>query len=485
MAKRAFSLGEARCWRKGFSMMKLHMINGPMSGLTFDIEDEVTTIGRSSDNSIDIKDLSISRNHARITSRGERYFIEDLNSQNGTWINGHPMNPGYQIELKEGDFISIGNVVMSVGQPYSEDGMTAHYSIGLLEEQEQGGKEVLYRDTRVTDRDKLEMMYEVCTVLMQSLDLDDLAEELLESVFSCLKSIDSGALILIDQGTGEHTRVIARSRDGEKGFRMNYSRTIVNRVVSDCSAIMMADTSLKDRIDLSQSMIQMQIKSVMCVPLVTKAEIHGAIYAHSLRTAQGFTKEDLFFLTALSSPAALAIENALLFSKHTQDEQELQKARAELEHRVEERTKELSKANSQLTQEIVERKQAEENLKTTHGQLKEANRNLELAYSQLHEEEIAFLTDEDGRILGFSDKAAEVAGQSRLKLLNRNIGDLLDPQSGEKIMRQMKKTLVGVFHQTSILFTEKEHSPRIFRARMMPVNMEKGKLLLFLMRTPE
>jgi PAS domain S-box-containing protein len=487
--------GVLHCCQR-FSMIKLYMINGPMAGLTFDLEDDVTTIGRSSDNSIGIQDLSISRKHTRITLSGDRYFIEDLNSRNGTWINGHPMNPGYQIELKEGDFISVGNISMSVGEPYSEDGMITHYSIGLLEEPGQGRKDILYRDTRITDRDKLEMMYEVCTVLMQSLDLDQLAEKLLESVFSCLKSIDSGALILIGQETGEHTRVVARSRDGEKGFKMNYSRTIVNRVVSQCRAVMMSDTSLMDRVDLSTSMIRIKIKSVMCVPLVSKAEIYGVIYVHSLRIAQGFTKEDLFFLTALSSPAALAVENALLFSKHTQDEQELQKAREELEHRVEDRTKELSRANVQLKQEIAERKQAEENLETTHAQLKEANKNLELAYAQLRDakdrissqlqgEEIAFLTDEDGRILGFNDKAAEVAGQSRLKLVNRNIRDLLDLESGERLKKHMKKTRVGVFHQTSILFTEKERRPKLFRARMMPVNMEKGKMLLFLMRMPD
>jgi PAS domain S-box-containing protein len=447
---------------------ELYMINGPLAGLSFEIENDVTTIGRSSGNSIIIKDLSISRKHAKVTQSGEGYFIEDLGSQNGTWINGHSMNPGYQIQLKEGDFISIGNVSMSVGQPYAEDGMITHYSIGLLDEREWDRKDLFHKDKRITDRDKLEMMYEVCTVLMQSLDLDELAEKLLESVFSCLDGIDSGALILIDRETGEHMRVIVRSRDGEKGFKTNYSRTIVNRAVSQCRAIIMSDTSLTDRVDLSTSMIRIQMKSVMCVPLVSKAEICGVIYLHSLRVAQGFSKEDLFFLTTLSGPAALAIENALLFTKHTRAEEQLQKASEELEHRVQERTEELSKVNR--------------NLALAYAELKEAKDRIS---SQLYAEDIAFLTDEEGCILGFSDKAAEVVGQSRLKLMNQNIGDLLEPESKRKLKKEMKKTRVGAFHQTSILFTEKERRLQLFRARMMPVNMEKRKLLLFLMRAPD
>jgi PAS domain-containing protein len=221
-------------------------------------------------------------------------------------------------------------------------------------------------------------------------------------------------------------------------------------------------------VDLSTSMIWIQIKSVMCVPLLSKAEIYGAIYVHSLRSAQGFTKGDLFFLTALSSPAALAIENALLFTRHTRAEEELQKTREELEHRVQERTEEISKVNR--------------NLEAAYAQLKDAKDRIS---SQLYAEDIAFLTDEDGRILGFSDKAAEVARQSRLKLMNQNIGDLLEPESNKKLKKEMKKTRLGVFHETSLLFTEKECSPQLFRARMMPVNMEKKKVLLFLMRTSD
>jgi GAF domain-containing protein len=53
----------------------------------------------------------------------------------------------------------------------------------------------------------------------------------------------------------------------------------------------------------------------MCVPLISKAEIRGVIYVDSLQKPYGFRREDLSLLTALSSPAAIAIENALLHER--------------------------------------------------------------------------------------------------------------------------------------------------------------------------
>ena len=473
--------------------MEICIMDGSMAGQSFEVKEEITTIGRSLENHVQVGDLSISRKHAKITRNGNRYYLEDLGSQNGTWVNGHPISPGFQIEIKEGDIITFGHVLLSAGEPYSEDGMTNQFSIGLIEELEKDRKDLLYRDRQITDRDKLEMMYGISTVLMQSLDLDELAERMLESVFSCLSAIESGALILIDHDTGEHTRVIGRSRKGEsqKGG-VSYSQTIVNRAVGQCRAIIMSDANLTERLDFSASMIRMQVKSVMCVPLVSKAEICGVLYVHSLSTALGFTKEDLFFLTALSSPAALAIENALLFSKHTQAQLAIQKAHDELESRVEERTADLLKANDQLKNEIAERKQAEEKLKKTTEQLKEANKSLERAYAQMKEakdrisaqlygEEIVFLTDENGRIRGVNEKGVEVAGQSRIRLLGQDLGELLDAECKEELKKEIRQAWTGLFHKAPLRFSG-EANPQAFQATLIPLNLENTKMLLLLLR---
>jgi diguanylate cyclase (GGDEF)-like protein len=87
----------------------------------------------------------------------------------------------------------------------------------------------------------------------------------------------------------------------------------------------------------------------MCVPLVTKGGIRGVIYVYSDHSPQGFRNEDLLFVTSISNPAAVAIENALLHEKSKQSEEELRKSRDELEVKVLERTAELAEANAKLS----------------------------------------------------------------------------------------------------------------------------------------
>jgi PAS domain S-box-containing protein len=477
-------------------MPLLHILTGPNAGDTFDVKDGTTLVGRGPDNDFQIIEPSISRKHARILHSGERIFIEDLGSQNGTQLNGHPISSYYQVEVKEGDFISLGSVLMSLGKPYAEDGMVTQYSISLRERPEEPSKHLLHKDRRITDREKLETIYEVSTLLMQSLDIDEIGEKILDSVFSCIKGMDSAALLLVDQDTGELRLVTARSREFGKEFEMTYSRTISNRVVLEGKAIIMSDTSLAEETDLSESMILMRIKSVMCVPLISKTDVHGVIYVHSTSVPHGFSKSDLQLLSALSSPAALAIENALLYATHKKAEEALQKARDELEIRVKERTEELSQANMQLKQEIATRAQAEENLRTLHEQLKEANKNLELAYthmreakdrlsSQLYEDEIALLTDEQGLILGLTEKALETFGRSRFDLLGKNIVELFGNDSRAAVEQDIKNARVGVLEHTLLHFKRDRSSSEAFQVRFFPISSKTGKMLLALMRSPQ
>ena len=87
-----------------------------MAGHSFDLESDTISIGRDPDNDIQIKDPSISRKHAIIFKKDDKYSIEDLNSRNGVWINGNPLKPRCMSEVTEGVPVAMGRVFFSLGK---------------------------------------------------------------------------------------------------------------------------------------------------------------------------------------------------------------------------------------------------------------------------------------------------------------------------------------------------------------------------------
>jgi len=70
--------------------------------------DDNMTLGRSSKNDIVIKDKFVSKNHLKIIVKNQGYYIEDLGSANGTFLNGMQVDPNELIELQNNDKIGVG-----------------------------------------------------------------------------------------------------------------------------------------------------------------------------------------------------------------------------------------------------------------------------------------------------------------------------------------------------------------------------------------
>ncbi len=92
-------------------MLRLIMRRGPTPGIVYDLESDEVSIGRGNKNSIVIRDNEVSRDHCRLVRFSESYEIHDLNSSNGTFVNGQRvaspwlLQPGALIEL--GDTITL------------------------------------------------------------------------------------------------------------------------------------------------------------------------------------------------------------------------------------------------------------------------------------------------------------------------------------------------------------------------------------------
>ena len=102
-------------------MTKLYVLDGPDKGRSFDLEGDTTEVGRSPDNHVQLKDAYVSRRHLRILRRENRLFIEDLESSNGSFVDGEPISPGVECEIREGIPIIIGISVICLGKGCLEE----------------------------------------------------------------------------------------------------------------------------------------------------------------------------------------------------------------------------------------------------------------------------------------------------------------------------------------------------------------------------
>ena len=292
-------------------MAKVYIMNGPDKGLMYEVNKSPIHIGRAPENEVQIKDKSVSRVHVKILKRGNKYFITDLESRNGTFIDGVRIGPAMEYEVKEGMPVAIGKTFFCLGKAYPDDVLAALDSVDLfkeLDEDDGGGP----KDRPSTAKKNMELIYKVSNVLMQSLNTKEILERILHHIMELLRRIDRGVIILLDRETGEIGDVISIVKANDKDCAASYSHTIVDRVVREGKAVSMLDTFSETETNLSESIRLNKIRSVMCVPLVSRARVVGVIYVDSVNKPHGFRKEDLDLLTALSSPAAVAIENSLL-----------------------------------------------------------------------------------------------------------------------------------------------------------------------------
>jgi len=171
------------------------------------------------------------------------------------------------------------------------------------------------KDRSMTAQKNMELIHKVSNVLMRSLNINEISEKILGYIFDLLKRIDRGAIILIDKETGEISEVITKFKSHINGSDMRYSPDVVDRVIEDGKAVIVLDSSAEDGDDLSDTLKILKIGSVMCVPLIIRSKIRGVIYVDSIEKPYGFRKEDLSLFKALSSRAAIAIENASIYSR--------------------------------------------------------------------------------------------------------------------------------------------------------------------------
>src|SRR6185369_11945124 len=91
------------------TMAKLVVLSAGMTGRTHELKVDKTTIGRVEDNTFQIAEPSVSSHHCEILLRGSDVVVKDLNSTNGSFINGEKITESV---LKPGQLLRLGQIEM-------------------------------------------------------------------------------------------------------------------------------------------------------------------------------------------------------------------------------------------------------------------------------------------------------------------------------------------------------------------------------------
>ncbi len=166
-------------------------------------------------------------------------------------------------------------------------------------------------------------LYEIVKIINSTLDLQEVLNRVLDVCIRRLRA-ERGMLNLLDPITGAlRTRVARNIRDGAEGDSRRSPQSVVKEVIQTGQSVMSADARADQRFVESESVIAENILSILCVPLIIKERIAGAIYVDHRQARQMFSQKDLSFLEAFADQAAIAIENARLY-------EELEEARTAL-----------------------------------------------------------------------------------------------------------------------------------------------------------
>jgi serine phosphatase RsbU (regulator of sigma subunit) len=180
---------------------------------------------------------------------------------------------------------------------------------------------------------KLRAVLGLNRALGSSLSLDEVLPRLLDGLFQIFVDIERGFVLLNDVKTNRLVLRAKKLRTEEEGGGLRLSLSLVNKVAASRRAILSADATSDSRFRLNESIVDCNIRSVMCVPFIGLAgTVLGVLQVDSRDIRNGFSQEDLEVLAGIAGQAAKAVEQATAHDEKIAQEQF--KRDLELAHRV-------------------------------------------------------------------------------------------------------------------------------------------------------
>jgi sigma-B regulation protein RsbU (phosphoserine phosphatase) len=323
-------------------MASLQIVSGLNAGQVYQLTDREVIVGRDVTCGIVLPYRTVSRAHARIIRMPDGYYIEDLESVNGTAVNGKRIER--RTRLVDRDRVRVHDIVLAfVDEESTEDSTvivrprpittserpSAPSATATLERQATARKQFdrLVADRIVSSIDaradaetrldtnahiKLRAVLEITKNLGSTLDTDAVLPRILESLFRIFPQTDRGYILQIDPATGELVPKAIKHRSGEADTISPISGTVAVRVMSERAAFLSGDAINDERLEeMNHSIFEQQVRSVMCAPLMGSSHSPvGVIHVETSDAKHVFSQQDLDVLVSVAFLAGQAVDYA-------------------------------------------------------------------------------------------------------------------------------------------------------------------------------
>jgi signal transduction histidine kinase len=324
----------------------LFVIRGNDQGTRFELQGPSISLGRDTSNAIQLHDTEVSRQHADIRVQDNVFSLTDLNSSNGTFVNGKRVQ---RSTLASGDQVQIGGTLMLFTGPTEDAGEDLSGKIDISSPQISGdesriirsvtheeGNRILQGDVEAPQtswlaraRSNLQVMYRTALAVSHTLDIDQLLQRIMDLVFEWVEA-DRGCVMLLEPDSKQLTPKVRHTRKGVRADeKITISKTILDYVMEKNEGVLTSDARQDDRWNPAASIVRMGIREAICVPMQGRYGVVGVIYIDTSTSAQDivrkggsnkFTEDHLKLLIAIAHQAALAVEDTRYYSAMVQAE---------------------------------------------------------------------------------------------------------------------------------------------------------------------
>jgi transcriptional regulator with GAF, ATPase, and Fis domain len=298
----------------------------------FVLHKPVTTVGRALGNDVALAGDGLAETHAQVLFDGRDFNLEEVDKQADILVNGKKKR---RARLVHGDRLTLGDVALSfsmfdeparpaTGQPQGAPAAISETQLNAASQQLAGFRK----------------LYEFSEKLMTMTEIEPLLEAMLDAVIE-VTGAEKGLILLNDDAfmTGPKPSTPAPESPAPRRARIRAARnvnrdavadaagtisdSIVRKVLDTGRAVIVSDALSDAQFKTSESVLALQLSSVMCAPFSSQGQVQGVLYVGNDRVKDLFDKNQLDVLSIFASQASLILENAMLLNALRADKEKL------------------------------------------------------------------------------------------------------------------------------------------------------------------